>query len=567
MLEGEIAPEHASFAGDAVHAKRALHQLCQSLGDHQSDARAGHAPRFLPEPVERLEQLRQLFRRQSRAGVADADARALRVVRDALHDDRSLLLVVLDRVGEQVDDNLLEAGPVCLDEGRLVEAGKGHGHAALLRLGLHHGLAFGHDLAQGHRLARDGHLAGFDHRQVEDLVDELQEMPSRPENLADASLLRVGWLRHGRLHQLREAQDRIERAAKLVAHARQKIGLREVGLLRRGLGGLQLGVGFEESLLVALALGDVPRGREYALQRPVPVVEGGGVVRHLRLLAVPGAGRQLEVADLLFAQHQLDRRLGPLRIREVILERSADQLVARAARQRLHLLVDVRDDAPRIGGHQRVDVGFDERPRIELLVAEALIELLLFFLHLLARGVVCADQEIADDGAAIVAQRRNGYDRRKAAAVLADVGQLIDVLDLAGRLEYQGLEARRDCRPELGAQGNGARDELLRIGDLGRGYLVQDFGGGVAQHALRADVEQLDDTLLVGCDAREVGAVEDGVLERPRLDQGLFASDLGDHFRRDSVPVNESWLCHVRSDPGTHTCREPHPTGPTAEGI
>ena len=53
----------------------------------------------------------------------------------------------------------------------------------------------------------------------------------------------------------------------------------------------------------------------------------------------------------------------------------------------------------RIGGHQRVDVGFDERARVELLVAQALIELLLLGFHLLARGIVGADQQIADDAA------------------------------------------------------------------------------------------------------------------------------------------------------------------------
>ena len=100
---------------------------------------------------------------------------------------------------------------------------------------------------------------------------------------------------------------------------------------------------------------------------------------------------------LLLAQHQLDARLGPLRIGEVVLERRADQLVARAAGERLHLLVDVGDDAGGIGGHQRVDVGFDQRARVELLVAQALIELLLLGFHLLARGIVGADQQIADD--------------------------------------------------------------------------------------------------------------------------------------------------------------------------
>ena len=53
------------------------------------------------------------------------------------------------------------------------------------------------------------------------------------------------------------------------------------------------------------------------------------------------------------------------------------------------------------------------------------------FFGLLARGVVGADQQIADDGVLRVAQRRDRHDRRKTAAVLADVGQLVDVFDPA----------------------------------------------------------------------------------------------------------------------------------------
>ena len=275
-----------------------------------------------------------------------------------------------------------------------------------------------------------------------------------------------------------------------------------------------IGLGLLQFRLHPLALRDVARRGEDALQRAVPVVEGGRVVGHHGLLAVAGARRQLVVGDLLFAQHELDRRFGPLRIGEVALERRADQLVARAAGERLHLLVDVGDDAGGVGGHQRVDVGFDQRARVELLVAQALIELFLLGFDQLARGVVGADQQIADDGVLRVAQRRDGHHRREPAPVLADVGQLVDVLDPARGLEDQRLEARRDRGSELDAQRLGARDHLLRIGNVGRRDLVHHFGGRVAQHPLGADVEDLDDALRVGGDAREVGAVEDRALQR-----------------------------------------------------
>src|ERR1019366_1210147 len=41
-------------------------------------------------------------------------------------------------------------------------------------------------------------------------------------------------------------------------------------------------------------------------------------------------------------------------------------------------------------------------------------------------------------------------------------------LDPARGLEHQGLEARRDRGSELDAQRLGARDQLLRIGNVGR---------------------------------------------------------------------------------------------------
>src|ERR1039458_10442721 len=114
-------------------------------------------------------------------------------------------------------------------------------------------------------------------------------MPSRLENLGNAFLLRVRRQRGGQLHQLGETEDRIERATKLMAHTGEEIRFREVGFLRGGLGARQLDVRFLERLLVAFALRDVPRDSQYALQRPIPVVEGGGVVGYLRFLAVPGA--------------------------------------------------------------------------------------------------------------------------------------------------------------------------------------------------------------------------------------------------------------------------------------
>ena len=189
-------------------------------------------------------------------------------------------------------------------------------------------------------------------------------------------------------------------------------------------------------------------------------------------------------------------------------------LGGRIAQHALGADIEDLNDPLRVGGDAR-EVGAVEDRALQ----GARLEQRLF--RLFARGVVGADQQIADDVVLRVAQRRDGHHCRETAAILADVGQLVDVLDPARGLEHQGLEARRDRGRQLDAQRLGARDHFLRIGNVGRRDLVHHFGGRVAQHALGADVEDLNDALRVGGDAREVGAVENRALQGARLEQRL----------------------------------------------
>ena len=168
-----------------------------------------------------------------------------------------------------------------------------------------------------------------------------------------------------------------------------------------------------------------------------------------------------------------------------------------------------------------------------MLIAKPLVEVRPLLFDLLTRGVVGPDEQIPDDDLLRVAQRRDGHDGREPAPVLADVGQLVDVLDPARGLEDEGFEPRRDRRRELQAQRRGARDQLLWVGDVGRRDLVRHVGGRVPEHPLGADVEDLNDPFRVGGDAGEVRAVEDGALERARLQQGLGLLD----FRAEAKAV------------------------------
>ena len=240
----------------------------------------------------------------------------------------------------------------------------------------------------------------------------------------------------------------------------------------------------------------------------IDVLDPARGLEHQGLEARRDRGSELDAQRLGARDHFL--RIGNVGRRDLV-----HHFGGRVAQHPLGADVEDLNDALRVGGDAR-EVGAVENRALQ----GPRLEQRLF--RLLARGVVGADQQIADDGVLRVAQRRDGHHRREPAPILADVGQLVDVLDPARGLEHQGLEARRDRGSELDAQRLGARDHFLRIGNVGRRDLVHHFGGRVAQHPLGADVEDLNDALRVGGDAREVGAVENRALQGPRLEQRLF---------------------------------------------
>jgi hypothetical protein len=67
-----------------------------------------------------------------------------------------------------------------------------------------------------------------------------------------------------------------------------------------------------------------------------------------------------------------------------------------------------------------------------------------------------------------------------------------------------------------------ARDQFLWIGKIGGGDLTHHLAGLVAQHALGAGVEDLDYTLLVRGDMREIDISIYRVLQRFNLDSGVI---------------------------------------------
>ncbi|SMH64223.1 protein of unknown function [Acidithiobacillus ferrivorans] len=77
----------------------------------------------------------------------------------------------------------------------------------------------------------------------------------------------------------------------------------------------------------------------------------------------------------------------------------------------------------------------------------------------------------------------------------------------------------------------------MRIGNIGRGDLIHHFDGQVPKHALSADIEQLNNTILVSGNVREVGAIEYRVLQCPGFNQRLLVLEFGDALCRGNAAV------------------------------
>jgi hypothetical protein len=80
-------------------------------------------------------------------------------------------------------------------------------------------------------------------------------------------------------------------------------------------------------------------------------------------------------------------------------------------------------------------------------------------------------------------------------------------------LNTQGFEAGFDRRGQLCAQQLRSCDHFLRVGDVRGRDFVDDFRGREPEHALGADVDNLDDAFGVGGDARKIGAIENRPLQ------------------------------------------------------
>src|SRR5918994_137896 len=103
--------------------------------------------------------------------------------------------------------------------------------------------------------------------------------------------------------------------------------------------------------------------------------------------------------------------------------------------------------------------------------------------------------------------------------------------------------------------------------------LFMTFGGGVPQHPLGADVENLDDAPGVGGDAGEIGTVEDRALQRASFQQRFCVAHLAAdivRFREVSRKIVHGFavvsLSAARLPPLGTAFNEPAGVGPNVTG-
>ena len=134
------------------------HQLDQSADDDKPNAGSFNARGFGPQTVERLEQVSTLFLTQTPPCVADLEGNLPGIGPDR-HHDPTTTAVVLDGVGQQVDQNLAQTQPVRKHVRAARHLGR-HQHDTRVRgCSPHHGHGFVQHLGNRYSLNGQGQTA------------------------------------------------------------------------------------------------------------------------------------------------------------------------------------------------------------------------------------------------------------------------------------------------------------------------------------------------------------------------------------------------------------------------
>ncbi len=145
--------------------------------------------------------------------------------------DRAALRRELHRVGQQVDQHLLDRALVGVEHHRALRQVDLHGEAMLDRARANQARDAVRDLVAIDLFHAQLEAAGFDLRQIEDVVDEAEQMLAAVADVADVGDVALVAERTEQLalHHLGEADDGVERRAQFVADVGEELGLGAVG--------------------------------------------------------------------------------------------------------------------------------------------------------------------------------------------------------------------------------------------------------------------------------------------------------------------------------------------------
>src|SRR5690606_10124685 len=250
----------------------------------------------------------------------------------------------LQRVGQQVAQNLQQAHPIADQQRWYVRV---HLHAEKQPFLFGHwrqaGLEFVQQFAQIERLQLELHVSGLDPRQVQDVVDQLQQIvPGTVDDLGVAHLL-VAEVAAGILFQLvAENQDAVERRAQLVGHVGEEFRLVAIG-------DHQLVRLLAQALLGGLAMADIDDDRLH--QQFVAAAQRRETDLDRQQVSVLMKPEQLAILSQTVRIGSLHETMAHLqigaahRLGDQQFRRLAKQLLPRIAEQQLGLAID-HDDPP-----------------------------------------------------------------------------------------------------------------------------------------------------------------------------------------------------------------------------
>ena len=267
----QVHPEKGALVHLAEHLDGAAHQFHNALGDGHTQAGAldlvGGA---VLRPGKGVEDGLQVFRRHAVAVVLHLDADVL-VLAGALFQpdepqpDMAALRRVLHRVGQQIDQDLVDPGFV---PHQILMADACHLQVELLLFRLGHGLddgvRRGNHIAQGELLQIERYFSALNFRDIQNVVDQAEQVLSGGCDFPGifsylGRILRVPGQQRGK------AQHRVHRCADVVGHVGQERGFGLTG----NLGGPQRR---RQLLTVDLPL-RLPLPAQLVLLPPVDVVE------------------------------------------------------------------------------------------------------------------------------------------------------------------------------------------------------------------------------------------------------------------------------------------------------